>query len=121
MAPCEKPEHVAALLPPALPRMPMPAKSSAPDPIVTEDGLDSERHMRTLRAATMYTCPACGFRCGAEYEPPRPTGLPPELRDEAAWKQEARAHEAAKKAAHIKAIARREYDAHPCAAQPSSR
>ncbi len=84
------------------------------EPITAEDGPGSEHFARTGMLRTIYRCPVCDFRSGAEgrYEPePRD---PPELRDLAAWKQAARAKEARDRFDRSKALARRAYDAHGC-------
>ncbi len=84
------------------------------EPIVSEDGTDSEHFARTCKLRTVYRCGECDFQCGAlgKYEPePRD---PPELRDLAAWKQAALAQKARLEFDRIKAMARRTYDAHEC-------
>lgn len=116
MAPCEKPEHAGALLPPEIPRMPMSAPSGAPEPIVTVDGPESEYFFQTRRVRTTLRCPACGHVAGFEGRHVPTSGLPPELRDVAAWQQEARAREAAGRLAHSEVMARRAYAAHDCGA-----
>ena len=88
---------------------------SAPPPIVSESGIDGERFARTGRCATSYRCPVCGHVERAEYEPAQSSGLPPELRDVAAWRQEAYARRMGERAEQIKIIARRAYGAHRCA------
>lgn len=88
----------------------------APDPVITVDGPDSEHFACTRKVRTVLRCPTCGFRCGAETEHVAGSGLPPELRDVAAWQADARALEASRRAGQIEAMARREYASHQCAA-----
>jgi len=90
------------------------AVEDRPEPIVSADGRGSEHFTRTGMVITSFRCPNCDFRCGAETREVPDSGLPPELRDAAAWRQEAEAKKAQERAAHLIASARHRFDAHVC-------
>jgi hypothetical protein len=86
------------------------------EPRIIEDGPDSEHYLHTRLVRTIYRCPLCAFHSGAEAAHEPATSLPPELRDEAAWQQEARAKRSADEFESYKARARRAFEAHRCEA-----
>jgi len=87
-----------------------------PDPVVAVEGPESERFARTRRIRTTFRCPACPYFCGAQAPHVPGSGLPPELRDVAAWRSEAEAKRAREQMVQLEASARRSYAAHRCAA-----
>lgn len=85
-----------------------------PEPKVSTFDVGSEHYARTGRVLTLYTCPRCGHTQGAEARASIASGLPRELRDVAAWKQEAQAKVDGNETDRIRTMARRTYDRHVC-------
>lgn len=91
---------------------------SAPAPRVIVDGLGSERFALMGSIQVTYACPACKFHSGASYPYVKGSDLPPELRDLAAWEQEADYVRAELDAARYRADAMFVYSNHVCEEHP---
>lgn len=91
------------------------------EPRIIDDGPGSEWHALTGRVRTVYRCYLCPFQSGAEWRHVPASGLPPELRDEAAWRQEAAAQAAEREGRRYKTEARRAFDAHRCDSERAAR